>query len=237
TYDGTQKSVTVTTVPAGLAVVVTYEGSTTPPSAAGSYAIVATVNDSNYLGSAEGTLVISGLSHSIELVEGWNLVSFNLIPNDPDIEVVLADILDDVTLVYAWDASVVTSNWLRYDPTVGFGNTLTNLDEAMGFWIFMNEAATLTLTGTVPTSTAIQLYSGWNLIGYPSQTAAGLPAALAELAGNYDLIVAYHAADLADPWKLFDPEAPVFANDLESLQPGWGYWLNVVADDTLNINY
>lgn len=235
TYDGTQKSVTVTTVPAGLAVVVTYEGSTTPPSAAGSYAIVATVNDSNYLGSAEGTLVISGLSHSIELVEGWNLVSFNLIPNDPDIEVVLADILDDVTLVYAWNGE--TGTWMRFDPAVGFGDTLTTLIPSQGFWINMEVARTLTVLGTAPTTTDIGLYEGWNLIGWPSDGSLVLPDALTDIGANYRLIMAYHANETTDPWKLFDPEAPGYANDLLEMAPGWGYWINMTAEDILSIDY
>jgi hypothetical protein len=59
TYDGSPKPVTVTTVPAGLAVSLTYNGSTSAPSAAGTYPVVATVTDSNYSGSASNTLVIS----------------------------------------------------------------------------------------------------------------------------------------------------------------------------------
>jgi hypothetical protein len=59
TYDGSPKPVTVTTVPAGLGVTVTYNVSGTVPSAAGSYAVVATVNDANYQGTASGTLVIA----------------------------------------------------------------------------------------------------------------------------------------------------------------------------------
>jgi MBG domain-containing protein len=58
-YDGTPRAVAVTTVPAGLAVVVTYGGGTTPPTAPGSYAVVATVQDPNYVGSASGTLVVA----------------------------------------------------------------------------------------------------------------------------------------------------------------------------------
>ncbi len=58
-YDGSPKTVTVTTDPAGLAVDVTYDGSATPPSAAGNYAVVATINDPNYEGSATGTLEIA----------------------------------------------------------------------------------------------------------------------------------------------------------------------------------
>ncbi|MBS0631903.1 MAG: hypothetical protein JSS11_08320 [Verrucomicrobia bacterium] len=58
TYDGTAKTPTVTTVPAGLTAVVTYNGSSTLPVNAGSYAVVATVNDSGYSGTATGTMVI-----------------------------------------------------------------------------------------------------------------------------------------------------------------------------------
>ena len=59
TYDGTQKSVTATTLPLGLSVEVTYDGSPSLPVTAGSYSVVATVTDPNYTGSASDTLVIS----------------------------------------------------------------------------------------------------------------------------------------------------------------------------------
>jgi hypothetical protein len=59
TYDGTPKSATVTTAPGGLTTSVTYNGSTTPPTNAGSYAVVATVTSAGYAGSATGTLTIN----------------------------------------------------------------------------------------------------------------------------------------------------------------------------------
>lgn len=59
TYDGLPKAATVTTAPAGLTVVTTYNGLTAAPVNPGSYAVVATVSDANYTGSASGTLVIS----------------------------------------------------------------------------------------------------------------------------------------------------------------------------------
>ena len=58
TYDTLPKAVTATTTPAGLSVAITYDGSATAPSAAGSYAISASVSDPNYTGSTNGTLVI-----------------------------------------------------------------------------------------------------------------------------------------------------------------------------------
>jgi len=65
TYDGTQKAATATTVPAGLAVILTYDGGPAAPVAAGSYSVVATVSDSNYAGSASGTLIIARASQTI----------------------------------------------------------------------------------------------------------------------------------------------------------------------------
>lgn len=59
TFDGTPKPVSATTTPANLSVAITYIGSGTAPTAAGSYAVVATVTDANYSGSANGTLVIA----------------------------------------------------------------------------------------------------------------------------------------------------------------------------------
>ena len=58
TYDGTAKSVSVTTAPAGLAVDVTYNGSADVPTNVGNYIVIGVVNDGNYHGSAINTLAI-----------------------------------------------------------------------------------------------------------------------------------------------------------------------------------
>jgi hypothetical protein len=65
TYDGNPKSATVTTDPANLNTVITYNGSTNLPTAGGSYAVVATINENNYSGSVSGTLVIAKISQTI----------------------------------------------------------------------------------------------------------------------------------------------------------------------------
>jgi hypothetical protein len=72
TYDGTPKSATVTTGPMGLTVNITYSQNNQPvvsPTAAGSYAVVATIVENNYQGSTSGTLVI-------------NQANLYVIPND-----------------------------------------------------------------------------------------------------------------------------------------------------------
>ena len=59
TYDGTAKSASAVTVPAGLTVNFIYDGGVTAPTASGSYAVVATIDDADYTGSTTGTLTIA----------------------------------------------------------------------------------------------------------------------------------------------------------------------------------
>ena len=47
--------------------------------------------------------------HSISLVPGWNLVSFNVHPTDTAIAAVLSSIAGNYNLVYAWDATALTA--------------------------------------------------------------------------------------------------------------------------------
>ena len=57
-YNGSARIVTASTVPAGLAVTITYDGGSTAPANVGSYAVAGTVSDAIYQGSARGTLQI-----------------------------------------------------------------------------------------------------------------------------------------------------------------------------------
>jgi 2',3'-cyclic-nucleotide 2'-phosphodiesterase/3'-nucleotidase/5'-nucleotidase len=76
TYDGSPKSVTATTSPAGLAVTVTYDGSLNPPVGAGTYAVVATVSDPNYQGTATGTMTVADATAApVPAIGTWGLLA------------------------------------------------------------------------------------------------------------------------------------------------------------------
>lgn len=66
-YDGTPRIVTATSNQPGMAVTITYDGATTAPTNAGSYAIVAVPTSANYVGSVSGTLVVSPASATVVL--------------------------------------------------------------------------------------------------------------------------------------------------------------------------
>ncbi len=172
----------------------------------------------------------STVSYSVSLTTGWNLVSFDIHPTSTAVVDVLSTLGSSFDLVYAWNAG--TSSWMKYDPSMGYGDTLSALDETMGFWIYMNTADTLVVSGTLPTTSNITLKTGWNLVGFPSAVNLTLPEAFSGhgVGTDFSLVYAYHADDTTDQWRLFDRSSPEWANDLTELAPGWGYWVKVSAD-------
>jgi len=167
---------------------------------------------------------------------GWTLVSFKVHPSDTDVAVVLASISGNYDLVYAWDAA--NAKWLKYAPGVGFGDTLDDLDETMGFWVHVTAVDTLEVSGTAPVSTAIPLEVGWNMVGYPDAGAVILPDALSAhgVGTDFSLVYAYKASDATgDYWKLFDRTAPAWVNDLTEMAPAWGYWVKVTESGAIII--
>jgi uncharacterized repeat protein (TIGR02543 family) len=79
TYDGTAKNVSVTTVPAGQTVSVTYNSSATIPTHAGSYTVVATVNEIMYQGGTTGTLTISKASQTVNFENIGDQLTTNIV--------------------------------------------------------------------------------------------------------------------------------------------------------------
>ena len=160
--------------------------------------------------TASAAVHITAATHDIALVPGWNLVSFNVKPTSTAIATVLSSLNGNYDLVYAWDASVASNNWLKYAPSAPpYSNSLSALTEKMGFWIHMTAADTLNVVGSVPITTSINLSTtggGWNLVAYPSAVNRPLPVALSGI--DFSLIYAYHANDIADPWKLFVKRHP-----------------------------
>jgi len=176
------------------------------------------------------------LDKDVPLACGWNLVSIPVSPASTVITDVLSIIEGKYDLVYGYDASDAADPWKKFNTAApSFLNDLTDIDETMGLWIRATEAVTLTVSGSVPSSTDISLYTGWNLVGYPSQTTRPIDEALASIDGKYDLVYAYDAWDAADPWKKYNTAAPPFLNDLTEMGPGWGYWIRVSEDCTWTV--
>lgn len=175
----------------------------------------------------------SQVVHTVALQSGPNLISFPVQPASTAIQDVLAPIAGKYTKVFAYDNAA--KNWKSYDVSVPpWANTLQDLDPSMGFWIYMNQPATLPVTGTLPSSTDIPLYTGANLVGFPRANAQPIADALASIAGKYTKVFEYDAG--SSSWKSYDVSVPPWVNTLQELRPGYGYWIYVNQDCTLTVS-
>ncbi len=156
--------------------------------------------------------------------DGWNFVSFNLIPAD----ISLITILDNTTYgisgnydrVMYYDASA--GEWRSYVPGRGDRyNTLDTWDHRMGVWIRMVTSDTLTVVGTAPATITITLYPGWNMVGLPASASGnhGLPGDVDKI-GYFDATQTYNLAYDHDPGSF------VF-------ESGNGYWIHNPTDTAI----
>jgi hypothetical protein len=172
-------------------------------------------------------------THDVSLQAGANLVSIPLTTASTALEDVLTSVSGNYTKVFAFDGSA--KSWKSYDVSLpGWANSLQTIDRTMGFWIYMNSASTLSVSGDIPTSTSIPLYTGANLIGFPRSNAQSVADALASIAGKYTKVFEYDAA--TSSWKSYDVSLPGWANSLQQMRPGYGYWVYVTENCTLTVS-
>ncbi|MEM3609584.1 MAG: hypothetical protein QW076_01590 [Candidatus Anstonellales archaeon] len=124
----------------------------------------------------------SALSQTLNLVEGWNLISFNITHLNASPESVFAPIIDKVRTVRFY----YNGTW--YDWTPNVGGTITELKPGYAYFVNVTQPTTLTAVGYQETVTSnggagtpiypfqIQVHAGWNLLGvYVNSTISGFP--------------------------------------------------------------
>ena len=159
-------------------------------------------------------------SYNVSLNLGWNLISLPLEQGDESICEALSSIDGKWDYIQAYNA-LDPDHW-KTNATFKPGqlNDLQFLNHQMGFWINIIELnVTLTVSGYIPVSTSIPLYTGWNLIGYPSLA-------------NETVANAFWGTG-ADKVEVFDPGEPYLIREVGPtylMKPGEGYWVHVPAD-------
>lgn len=187
------------------------------------------------LGSDEENLTVdAGLFRpgncrsNLPLVQGYNLVSLPLIPDDPDIAVKMAGLNFLQVALYIADGNPTPSDWFFYNrpPAPSY---LSLMIDGWGFWINMGQSGELAFEGNAllppPAPTPYyDLLPGWNLIGFTS-TIPRLPQDyLVSIAGKYGPIYGFTEG------AYFVVGTPGY----EYLQPGFGYWIAMFEAGTIH---
>ncbi len=81
-------------------------------------------------------------------------------------------------------------------------------------------------------SISISLLAGWNMFSLPLQPAStDVASALASISGDYKSVWAYSRGN----WQCYDPANPGLS-DLERIEPGRGYWINMDTAGRLTVS-
>ena len=168
----------------------------------------------------------------LHLYPGWNLISLCLNTGDNTLSSVLQPISGLYRSVWFYDAA--SGNWRRYVPDgPALPGDLNSMETGEGYWIDMVEDATLTITGQEITSMSVQLYPGWNMVGYSLSNDQSLGTALVSIADKYNCILTYDG--MTGSWSGYIPGVPVPPNSLDHLESCSGYWISAKENCLWNV--
>lgn len=157
-------------------------------------------------------------------MQGWNLISLPVTPSNITLLSVLSSISGDYNSVFVYNAS--TKLWFLYDPEIPpWIDTLTQLTEKQGIWIYMKSNETLKVTGAFPSSTSFIMADDWNLISYPYNADKVVNDTFKNIISNFVSVFSYNAYTKA--WQSYSPTSPAYLNTLSTMKPGLGYWVRL----------
>jgi C1A family cysteine protease len=163
---------------------------------------------------------------TINLAEGWNIISVPFILNDNDIGTFFpADVKAHVSDVWAYNESV-RGSWLYYSPS-GYDPSiehLTTIEPGKGYWVYIDNEASFMVNGTIMEDgldSSIKFDGNWNLIGITGQEPYNVNSIFewSTDVWTYDESVrgkwAYYSCNGYDP----------SIEHLTTIEPGKGYWV------------
>lgn len=175
------------------------------------------------------------LSTNFTFVEGWNLISYPASLDNSSVNSVLSSLGSNYTSLHYYDSLDKSDLWEAHHKNLTSSaiQDLENLSSKKGYWIYMVNESILQNSGTINAVETIQVYAGWNLIGYPSNVTRTITAAFSSINGSYSSIYTYYANDTLDPWKVYNPSIAAEFSDLTHAVPFYGYWVNASANASI----
>ncbi|MBC7242066.1 MAG: hypothetical protein H5T60_06440, partial [Anaerolineae bacterium] len=156
----------------------------------------------------------------IRLQAGWNLVSFNVQPEDERIPALTAELGTALEAILSFRCGMGGLSY--YAALPADINSLQTLQGGRGYWIRMREARTWHITGQpIPPDAPISLCAGWNLAGYLPEREIPLTNALASLGSTVQVVLGYHDGEA----RSYYANLPAELNSLQTMRPGHGYWI------------
>ncbi len=153
-------------------------------------------------------------NQQIIIPAGWSGISSYIQPADANIETVMADVVDQLVIMYNYNNEI-------FYPAYNI-NTLNNWDSQKGYFIKVNDDATLNICGSKAGNLTLNLTAGWNIIPVLSRQDVPVTDVFAPL-GNILTIIKEVAG-----YHIYYPEYGIYT--LNSLMSGKAYLVRVTED-------
>lgn len=168
---------------------------------------------------------------TLTLREGWNLISSNITPDEPDMEVLFQPLIIPSQLLKVMDESGnAMENLGSYG---GWQNAIGDLALTEGYKVNVTTDCLLNLEGEpAPLPMDIPLSTGWNIIGFPYPWSVTATDIVQQLITRGTLIkVQDEAGRSIEDFGSYGG----WVNNIGSFQPGKGYKVKVNAPEVLNL--
>jgi hypothetical protein len=197
-------------------------------------------NSTKYVEQAHVELFDTPLTYDIDLTgvgpDSWQFVSFPINASGPPVTVINDTIWGDGGTIWDYiqwyDPLDQNDHWKTYSINKPRSlNDLPNPNNTIGFWIHITSNGgdqMLTVgAGTAPADTTINLYSGWNLVGYPTFN-------------DTTTVADAFFGTGANRVEVFDPAEPYMIKEVAptyTMKPGEAYWVRVPVDTIWTIDW
>lgn len=173
-------------------------------------------------------VILSALTQNIGLSNGWNIVSFNVIPDNNEMNLILQQLINQGQLVKVQNESGQSIEYLSIINQ--WINNIGNMENSEAYYLKVNTNTSLTLTGApVSVPYDVNLTAGWNYLPVPYQSSVPATTVVQTLMDNSQLIKMINESGQSIEYI----NGIGWINSINQLIPGEGYMLKVNQNLTL----
>ncbi len=176
--------------------------------------------------------IINALTQNVSLSNGWNVVSFNVIPDNSNMNVILQDLINQGQLVKVQNESGQSFEYLSILNQ--WINNIGNMQNTEAYYLKTNANTSLSLIGApVAIPCSVNLTVGWNYLPVPYQNSVSAMTVIQPMIDNNQLIKMINESGQSIEYI----NGIGWINSINQLIPGEGYMIKVNQNLTLNFPF
>ena len=173
------------------------------------------------------------LEYKIRVRLGWNLISIPSLA----LNSTLPNVLDDIKGDTDWDRMMwynpldMIDHWKQFNKNWNPAlNDLTKFNNTICVWLEVTRVGDgyIMICDRQPVSTSINLYAGWNMVGYPARNDGIYTVANLKTDTGVDIVEGFDETAEYQT-KVLD--------DTYALKRGEGYWVNATSNNVWTVNW